>query len=53
MTLRVKHIVVSDFDATVMVDFIYEAKVYYEDGKTDSDIEKPDKFSHKKWVSWE
>ena len=37
----------------MMADFIYESKLDYGDGKKDQDIEKPDKFSHSKWVSWE
>ena len=53
MTLRGKHIVLADFDATTMADCIYEAKLDYEDGKKDLYIEKPDKFLHSKWVAWE
>ena len=53
LTLRGKHIFLSDFDATMMSDCIYEAKLEYEDGKKDTDIDKPDKFSHSIWVSWE
>ena len=53
MTLRGKHIVLADFYATMMADCIYEARLEYEDGKKDPDIDKPDKFSHSKWVSWE
>ena len=37
----------------MMADCIYEAKLYYEDGKKDLNIKKPDKFSHSKWVAWE
>ena len=46
MTLRDKHIVLSDFDATMMKYYIYEANLDHEDGKKDPDIEKPVKFSH-------
>ena len=53
MTLRGKYIVLDDFDVTIMADCIYEAKLDYEDGKKDPDIDKPDKFSHSKWVAWE
>ena len=53
LTLRVKQIILADFDATTMVDCIYEAKLDYKDMKKDPDIKKPDKFSHIKWVSWE
>ena len=53
MTLRVKHIVLSEFDDTTMADCIDEAKLDYEDGKKYPDIEKPDKFSHIKWVGCE
>ena len=52
-TLRGKHIVLVDFDATVMEYFIDESKLDYEDGKKYPDIEKTDKFSHSKWVTWE
>ena len=53
MTLRGKQIVLVDFDATMMADFIDEAKLDHEDGKKDTDIDKPDKFSNSKWVAWE
>ena len=53
LTLRGKQIVLSDFDATMMADCIYEYKLDYEDGKKDPYIEKPYKFSHSKWVAWE
>ena len=33
--------------------FIDESKLDYEDGKKYPDIEKTDKFSHSKWVTWE
>ena len=52
LTLRGKHIVLADFDYTMMLDCIYEAKLDYKDGKKDPDIEKPDKFSHIKYVTW-
>ena len=52
LTLRGKHIVLDDFDATTMVACIYEAKLDYEDGKKNPDIKKPDKFSHIKCVAW-
>ena len=53
LTLRGKHIVLADFDATMMADCIDEANLNYEDGKKDPDIKKTDKFSHSKWVAWE
>ena len=53
LTLRDKHIVLADFDVIMMVYCIYEAKLYYEDGKKDPEIKKPDNFSHSKWVSGE
>ena len=53
LTLRGKHIVLADFDATMMGDYIDEANLDYEDGKKGPYIEKPDKFSHNKWVAWE
>ena len=52
-TLRGKHIDLADFDATMMSDFIDEAKFEYEDGEKDPETEKPDNFSHIKWLSWE
>ena len=52
MTLRGKHIVLTDFDATMMAYCIDEEKLDYKDGKKDPDIENPDKFSHSKWVAW-
>ena len=36
-----------------MAGFIGEAKLDYKDGKKGSCINKPDKFSHNKWVAWE
>ena len=53
LTLRGIHIVLVDFDATMMVDCIDEAKLDYENRKNDPDIKKPDKFLHKNWVAWE
>ena len=53
MTLRVKHIFSAQFDATMIVDCIDEAKLDYEDGKKDEYIKKPDKFSNIKWAAWE
>ena len=53
MTLSVKHIVLVDFDATIMTYGMDEAKFDYEDGKKEPDIKKPDKYSHSKWVAWE
>ena len=53
LTLRVKHIVLADFGATIMADCTDEAKLYNEDENRDPDIEKPDKFSHSKSVYWE
>ena len=32
---------------------IDEAKLEYEDWKKDPHTEKPDNFSHSKWVAWE
>ena len=52
-TLRGKHIVLAEFDATMMADCIDEAKLDYEDGKKDPNTKKPDRFSHSKWVYWE
>ena len=53
LTLRGKQVFLADFDATIMVDFKYEEKLDYEDGKKDPDIKKPDKLSHSKWVARE
>ena len=53
MTVRGKQIVLSDFDATIMSDCIDYAQLNYEDGRKYPYIEKPDKFSHRKWVAWE
>ena len=53
MTLRGEHIVLANFDATMVADCIDEEKLDYEDGKKDLDIKKHDKFSHIKWVAWE
>ena len=53
LILRGKQIVLAAFDATMMEDCINEKKLDYEDVKKEPDIEKPDKFSHSKWVSWE
>ena len=47
-TLRGKNIVLDDFYATIMADYIYEEKLDYKDGKKDLDIKKPDNFSHGK-----
>ena len=35
LTLRGKHVVLADFDVTMMADFIDEEKLDYEDGKKD------------------
>ena len=43
----------SDFDATMIADFIDESKLEYKDGKKYPDIERPDKFSQIKWLAWE
>ena len=40
LTLRGKHIVLSDFDTTMTSACIYETKLDYADGKKDPDIEK-------------
>ena len=53
LTLSETHIELSDFNATMMADFIYEAKFDFEDGKKDPDIDKPDHISHRKWLVWE
>ena len=53
LILRGKHIVLADFDTTMMSYCIDEAKLDYKDGNKDPDIEKPDNFSHRKWVSGE
>ena len=50
---QVKHFVLACFDSTMMADCIDDAKLEYEDGNKDPDIEKPDEFSHRKWVSWQ
>ena len=52
LTLRGKHIFLADFDANMMADSMDEAKLEYEDGKKEPDIEKPDKLSNRKWVVW-
>ena len=49
LTLRGKQVDLTDFDATVVAHCIDESKLYYEDGKMDPDIQKPDKFLHRKW----
>ena len=53
LTLRGKHIVLDNFDATMMAYCIDEAKLDYKDGKKEPDTKKPNKFSHRKWVAWE
>ena len=53
LTLGETHIELSEFNATMMADFIDEANFDYEDGKKDSDIDKPDNISHRKWLVWE
>ena len=53
LNLRGKQIVISDFDVTMMSNCIDEANLDYKDRKKDPSIEKHDKFSHSKWVSWE
>ena len=53
LTLQGEHIVLADFDATMMADFIDEEKLYYKYGKKDPYIEKTDKLSHSKWLAWE
>ena len=52
LTLRGKHIVLDNFDATMKEDCINEAKLEYKYGEKDPDINKPDKYSHSKWVAW-
>ena len=52
LTLSSKHIVLDDFDATMMADCIDEAKLEYKYGKKDPEIDKPDNFSHSNWVAW-
>ena len=52
LTLRGKQIVLADFDTTMMAYYIYEANLNYKDGKKEPDIDKPDKFSHSKLISW-
>ena len=37
----------------MMAYFIDEAKLDYQDGKKDPDIDKPDTFSQRKWLAWE
>ena len=51
-TLRGKKIDIADFDATMMSDFIDEEKLNYEDREKNPETEKPDNFSHIKWVAW-
>ena len=51
MTIWGKQIVLADFDATIIADCIYEAKLDYNYGKKDPEIEKTDKFSQRKWVA--
>ena len=36
----------------MIADCIDEAKLDYKNGKKDTYIDKPDKFSHSKWVAW-
>ena len=36
-----------------MSDCIDEEKLDYEDGEKDPETEKPDNFSHSKWLAWE
>ena len=52
LTLRGKYIVFAYFDATMMEYCIGESKLDYKNRKNDPDINKPDKFSYRKWVSW-
>ena len=53
MNLKGKHIILDDFDATVMVYCIYEAKLDYEDRKKDPDIKKPNNLLRNKWLALE
>ena len=53
MTLRGKHIILTDLGVNIMADCIDEAKLDYEYGKKDPYVKKPDKFSHSKWVTEE
>ena len=53
LILSGKQIFLADFYDTMMEDCIYEAKLYYEDGKKDQDIQKTNKFLHSKCVAWE
>ena len=53
MTLRVKHIILAEFDDTMMADCIDETKLDYEDWKKDPYINKPDSLLHSKWVALE
>ena len=53
LNLRGKQIVLADFDSTMMTDCIYEEKLGCEDRKKDLYINKPYRFSHRKWVACE
>ena len=53
LTLSETQIELSEFNATMMADFIDEENFNYKDGKKDPDIDKPDNISHRKWLVWE
>ena len=43
-----------DFTQQVLVENMEEVRIAYEEEKgEDMDIDKPDKFSHEKWIQWE
>ena len=52
LTLRGKHMVLADIDATMITYCIDEAKLDYDNGNKEPDIKKPYKFSYFKWVAW-
>ena len=47
-----EYIVLDVFHDTIMAYCIDETKLYYEDGKNDPNIEKPDKVLHRKLLAW-
>jgi hypothetical protein len=53
LTLRGLEVDITSFNDVMLTDSIDEAKLEYEEGKVESALAKPDKFSHDKWSIWE
>jgi len=53
LTLRGLQVDITAFDDEMLTEAIDEAKLEYEEGKVESVLAKPEKFSHEKWSIWE